>query len=221
MPNRNQPISLTEIRQSLYSAAVSDALDQLGLTRQSPAVQLRPLTGCDKLVGRAKTTLWADIAHEDPRPYELELKAVDGCGADEVVVCAVGGSMRSAVWGELLSTAAQNRGCVGAIVDGAVRDVAKMTEMKFPCFARGTSPYDSLNRQRVVDVDVAVEIGGVRIEPGDLIIADLDGLVVVPSRAEEETIRKAWDKVHTENTIRDEIRAGMKAIDVYKKYGTL
>ena len=107
------------------------------------------------------------------------------------------------------------------IVDGAVRDVAKMTEMKFPCFARGTSPYDSLNRQRVIDLDVAVEIGGVRIRPGDLVIADADGVVVVPQEAEEEAIRRAWDKVHTENRIRDEIRAGAKAAEVYKKYGTL
>src|SRR5207253_2881546 len=115
---------------------------------QSPRLQLPSLIGVNKIVGRCKTTLWADMAHVDPKSYELELKAVDSCKPDDVFIVAAGGSMRSGIWGELLSTAARNSGCIGAIVDGAVRDVAKMTAMKFPIFARGVSPYDSQNRQR-------------------------------------------------------------------------
>ena len=98
------------MREKLYSAVVSDALDAMGLRRQSPRVQLTAMTGVHRLVGRCRTTLWADMAHEDPRPYELELKAVDECGVDDVLVCAAGGSMRSGIWGELLSTAARNSG---------------------------------------------------------------------------------------------------------------
>ena len=221
MTESTHPISLAMIRESLYSAVVCDALDQLGFTHQSPRVELRPLTATAKLVGRARTTLWADMAHVDPRPYELELRAVDACRNDDVIICAVGGSMRAAVWGELLSTAAQSRGSAGVIVDGAVRDVVKMSQMKFPCFARGTSVYDSLNRQRVIDLDVPVEIDTVRFAPGDLVIADVDGVVVVPRHVEDEVIGKAWQKVHAENRIRDDIRGGMLASDAYKKYGTL
>ena len=220
-PDSSSEITLDMVRQSLYSAVVCDALDQLGFKRQSPRLPLRPMTGCPTLVGRSKTTLWADMAHEDPRPYDLELKAVDSCRPDEVMVCATGGSIRSAVWGELLSTAARNCGCVGAIIDGAVRDVARMTEMRFPCFALTALPYDSQNRQRVIDCDVPVEIDGVRFAPGDLVIADLDGVVVVPREVEAEALRKAWEKVHAENRTRDEIRAGMKATDAYEKYGVL
>ena len=116
--------------------------------------------------GRAgRTTLWGDTAHEDPRPYELELIAVDRCQPGDVLIAAAGGSMRSGIWGELLSTAAMNAGCVAAIVDGAVRDVAKMRAMGFGVFARGTSLYDSLHRQRVIDLDLPVEVGGVVIAP--------------------------------------------------------
>ena len=215
------PITLDMMRQSLYSAVVCDALDQLGLHHQSPRIPLRDMTGCTMLVGRCKTTLWADMAHDDPRPYELELKAVDGCRSDEVIVCAAGGSMRSGVWGELLSTAARNAGCVGTIVDGAVRDVAKMTQMRFACFARGTSIYDSQNRQRVIDIDVPVQIDGVRFAPGDLVVADTDGVVVVPGEVQREAIRRAWEKVHAENRPRDAIRSGMKATAAYEKYGVL
>ena len=216
-----QEITLNMMRQSLYSAVVCDALDGLGYRNQSPRVQLRPYTVDELLVGRCKTTLWADMFHEDPKPYELELKAVDDCQPDDVLIAAASGSINSGVWGELLSTAATNSGCVGAIVDGAVRDVKKMREMGFAVFALGTCIYDSQNRQRVIDIDVPVEIAGVRFCPGDLVFADTDGVVVVPQEIETEAIRRAWEKVHAENVTRDAIKAGMKATDAYKKYGVL
>ena len=129
--------------------------------------------------------------------------------------------MRSAVWGELLTGAAMNGGCVGAIIDGAVRDVAKISDMDFPVFARGSRVRDSLNRQRVVDIDVPVEIDGVRFAPGDLVIADRDGVVVVPQVVEADAMRAAWEKVDGENTTREAIRGGMKASEAYRKYGVL
>lgn len=214
-------ITIEMMRQSLYSAVVCDALDQLGYTHQSPRVQLRPMTGCDKLVGRCKTTLWGDMAHEDPNTYELELRAVDSCKPGDIMINAAGGSMRSGIWGELLSTAARNSGCIGAIVDGAVRDVAKMTAMGFAVYSRGTCLYDSMNRQRVINYDVPVEIDGVRFCPGDLVFADVDGVVVVPQKVERQVIKRAWEKVHAENITRDAIKAGMKAVAAYEKYGVL
>jgi regulator of RNase E activity RraA len=81
--------------------------------------------------------------------------------------------------------------------------------------------YDSLHRQRVVDLDVPVEIDGVRFSPGDLVIADVDGVVVVPQQVEKETIGRAWAKVHAENAVRDSIRGGMKATAAFEKYGIL
>ncbi|HEV3144472.1 MAG TPA: RraA family protein [Gemmataceae bacterium] len=214
-------ISLEKKRTSLYCAVVCDVLDSLGFTRQSPRIPLKQLTASGVLVGRCKTTLWAEIFHIDPQPYELELRAVDSCQPNDVFIAAAGGSTRSGVWGELLSTAALNRGCVGAIVDGAVRDTVAMRRLGFPVFARGTCIYDSRNRQRVVDLDVPVEIDGVCFSPGDLVLADDDGVVVVPREVEAEALRLAWEKVHAENVVRDEIRAGAKAADVFRKYGVL
>jgi regulator of RNase E activity RraA len=161
------------------------------------------------------------MAHPDPRPYELELAAVDACRPDDVLICAAGGSLRSGVWGELLSTAAGNRGCVGVIVDGGVRDVVRMRQMGFPVYARATVVYDSRDRQRVIDVDVPVQIDGVTFAPGDLMIADEDGVVVVPKAVEAAVVRRAWDKVHAENEVRDAIRSGTKAAEAFAKYGVL
>jgi regulator of RNase E activity RraA len=214
-------ITLPMMRESLYSAVVSDALDGLGYPRQVPRVPFEALTGETKLVGRCKTTLWADMAHADPHPYELELQAVDGCQPDDVMIAAAGGSMRSGLWGELLSTAARNQGCVGALVDGAARDVAAMRAMGFPCFARGRCAYDSQDRQRVIDIDVPVEIDGVVFEPGALILADEDGVVTVPRAVEREALQAAWCKVHEENVTRDAIRNGMGAVEAYRTYGVL
>lgn len=214
--------SIDELRAQLYSAVVADALDQLGFRQQSPRVQLPPFTSTvATVIGRCKTTLWADMAHIDQRPYELELKAVDECQCNEVLIAAAGGSMRSGIWGELLTTAALNTGCVGAIVDGAIRDVSKITALGFPVFARGSCVYDSLHRQRVIDIDVSVEIDGVCFGPGDLVIADQDGIVVIPRSVEDETLRLALAKVQGENTVRDAIRQGMKATAAFKKYGIL
>jgi regulator of RNase E activity RraA len=215
------PITLEMMRQSLYSAVVCDVLDSLGHPRQSPRIPLKPFTIETILVGRAKTTLWTELEEVDPSPYEKELAAVDDCRPDDVLIAAASGSMRSGIWGELLSTAARNRGCVGAIVDGAVRDVAKMREMQFPVFARSTSPYDSKDRQCVTQIDVPVTIDGVDFHPGDLVFADLDGVVVVPRSVEPEVIRLAWQKVHAENEVRQAIQGGMKATEAYRRFGVL
>ncbi|MEE2684976.1 MAG: RraA family protein [Planctomycetota bacterium] len=218
MPDK---ITLEMMRSSFYSAVVSDALDALGYPRQSPRVSLAPLTTESVLVGYCKTTLWEEMEGKDPSPYELELQAVDECQSDDVLIAAAAGSMRSGIWGELLSTAAGNQGCIGAIVDGAVRDVEKMTAMGFAVFARGTSVYDSQDRQRVSAIDVPVEIDGVRFSSGDLVVADRDGVVVVPAEVHDQAVQAAWEKVHAENVTRDAIRDGMKATDAYRKYGVL
>jgi regulator of RNase E activity RraA len=211
-----------DMREQLYTAVVCDALDSLGYRRQSPGAQFLPYsTGGRTLVGRCKTTLWVDMAHEVPNPFELELKAVDECRPDDVLIAATGGSLRSAIWGELLTTAAMNRGCVGAVIDGAVRDVAAISKLDFPLYARATSPYDSQNRQRVIEIDVPVEIGGVLFSPRDLVFADRDGVVIVPQQIEKEALDAAWEKVHGENKTRDSIRHGMTATEVYRRYGIL
>lgn len=215
-------ITLEMMRARLTVPLLCDALDAAGLTHQSPRVALLPVTLPDViLIGRCRTTLWADMAHVDPKPYRLELEAVDACRPDDVLVCAAAGSMRSGIWGELLSTAARNAGCVGVVVDGAVRDVAQMRGMKFPVFARGYCPYDSRDRQRVIDFDVPVEIDGVVIRPGDLIAADQDGVVIVPQAVETSVVRAAWNKVNAENQVRDAIRGGMSATVAFETFGVL
>ena len=215
-------LSIEQMRQSLSVPLLCDALDAAGLTRQSPRLPISPITVRDHcVIGRAKTTLWADMAHRDPEPYKLELEAIDSTEPDDIIVCAANGSTRSGIWGELLSTAAAVRGCAGVLVDGMVRDVTKMREMGFPVFARGQSPYDSQNRQRVTNFDVTIELDGVMIQPGDLIAMDEDGIVVVPQHVEAKVVQAAWEKSQTENQVRNAVAGGMSATQAYAKYGVL
>jgi 4-hydroxy-4-methyl-2-oxoglutarate aldolase len=216
------PLSLELMRKHLSVPLLCDSLDAAGLRNQSPRLALLPMTTPGKLlIGRAKTTLWADMAHEDPRPYELELAAIDSCDREGVIVCAAHGSMRSGIWGDLLTGAAMNRGCAGVIVDGAIRDLSKIKSMGFAVFARGTCPYDSRDRQRVIDYDVRIELGGVNVEPGDIIAADDDGIVVVPQHVEASIIQAAWDKAHAENEVREAVRGGMSATEAFNRFGVL
>lgn len=220
--NRPTDITLEMMREVLSVPLLCDSLDAAGYPHQSPRLPIHPITLPHKfLIGRAKTTLWADMAHVDPEPYKLELTAVDSCTKDSVLVCAAAGSNRSGIWGELLSTAARNAGCIGAIVDGAVRDIGKMRSMGFPVFARGANPYDSRDRQRVIDYDVRIELDGIAIFPGDLIAADEDGIVIVPQAVEQQVVAAAWNKAHAENEVRDAIVAGMSATIAFQTYGVL
>jgi 4-hydroxy-4-methyl-2-oxoglutarate aldolase len=214
-------MNLEELKDQLYVAVISDVLDQMGYTHQATRITFNAYTGVTKLIGRCKTTLWADMYDVDKNPYELELQAVDSCQSGDILIAAAGGSNRSGIWGELLSTAARNSGCVGVIVHGGVRDIDKMREMGFPVFATSKNPYDSQNRQRVIDLDVTVEIDGVKFNPGDIVMADEDGIVVIPKEIEEQVMAAALKKVSAENITRDEIKNGMKATEAYLKYGVL
>ncbi len=209
------------IKNELYTAVISDVLDSMGFTGQATRTPFIPYTGVNRLAGRCKTTLWADMFHKDENPYELELKAVDSCRPGEVLIAAAHGSSRSGIFGELLATASRNRGCAGVIVHGAIRDVAKMREMGFPVFATSKNPYDSQNRQRVTDMDIPVVIDGVTFNPGDIVVADEDGIVVIPQSVEDRVIQAALKKVKAENQSRDAIRMGMKAQEAYQTFGVL
>jgi len=203
------------------SALILDVLDAKGLRQQALRPGIVPRTGPAVVVGVAKTLLWMDFAHDDPDTYELELKAVDSVQPDDLIVCATANSHRSGIWGELLTTAALRRGAVGVVTDGGVRDVAKIEALGFPVFSRFLSPYDSFNRQKVFAYDIRVEIDGVTIEPGDMVVADRDGVAVVPSQLSSEILALALGKAGKEDQFRDAVKSGMSLSKAYEKFHVL
>ena len=214
---------LEVIREKLYVPAVCDVLDTLGLLGQAMHQRLRPLdSNCCRFVGRAKTIQWMDmlyVVEEDP--YGLELEAMDSLLEGDVVVHSTDHKGDNAPWGELMTTAAIARGAIGCVCDSQVRDCKKIMALGFPVFGAGIRPVDSKHRSRVTAFDVPIMCGGVRVEPGDYIFADYDGVVVIPSALLSEVAREAVEKVALENHSREELKQGRKLRDVYEEYGVL
>src|SRR6185369_11846099 len=193
---------------NLYTAVVSDSLDQLGVRHQAMREYLRPVHPNCKVAGWARTISCSDLYHVPEDPYKVEIEAVDSLLPGEVAVVGTQKSTRNAPWGELLSTASRARGARGAIVDGLVRDVQKIEELGFPVFASGIKPVDSMGRGCVTAYNVPVECGEVLVHPGDFVFADFDGVVVLPKAVVNEVIELAADKVTRENKSRAELLNG-------------
>jgi regulator of RNase E activity RraA len=203
---------------------LSDVLDGFGLTRQAMRPFIRPLDDDSVLFGRARTGLFGNAyaVAESENPYELEIALLDDLRPGEVVVFACNGPTdRIAPWGELLTTAAGQRQAAGCVTDGLVRDVRQIRKLGFPVFHGGIGPLDSRGRARMTAMDVPVECAGAPVVSGDLVFGDVDGVVIVPQRLEEDVIQSALDKVKGENNTRDELLRGAYLRDVYAKYGVL
>ncbi|SDR52799.1 Regulator of RNase E activity RraA [Rhizobiales bacterium GAS113] len=214
---------LDELRKHLYCAVLSDVLDEVGFRDQAMAARIRPLDDQLVMAGFARTGLFREVFHVAPgeNPYELEIKIIDDLKPGDIVVFGCGGSERIAPWGELLTTAARARGAVGAVTDGFVRDVRAIRNASFPVFHGGIAPLDSKGRGKVAEIDVPIACAGVHIEPGDLVFGDVDGVVVVPRRVEEQVLARAFEKVSGENATRDELLRGAKLKDVFDRFGVL
>lgn len=211
----------THIEKNLYTAVISDTLDEIGRRDQAMRKEFRPLSPGFRLAGWARTIQCVDVFEIPEDPYSLEIEAVDSLLAGEIAVVSTGDSERNAPWGELLSTASRARGARGAVIGGLVRDVQSILKLDFPVFATGIKPVDSKGRGIVVDYNVPVECGGVLVNPGDLIVGDCDGVVVVPSEIVSQVITAATEKTTRENHSRRELLAGAYLADVYRKYGVL
>lgn len=209
------------IESAFYTAVIADALDELGQHDCAMREHLRPLSQEMKFAGRARTILCQDTFYEPREPYALEIEAIDSLLLGEIAIVATGESKRNAPWGELLSTAARARGCRGAVIDGLVRDVRAIQKLGFPVFAAGIKPVDSRGRGIVVDYNVPVQCGGIVVRPGDLIVADYDGVVAIPVGLIDETLELAQQKISKENHSRKDLLDGAYLSDVYAKYGVL
>jgi len=219
--DRHSADYLDRVAGSLYSSVLSDILDEAGHRQQVMRCDLRPLYPGAKLAGRAATALAVAVAEVPRQPYELLMDLLDGIRPGDVVVAAVQGGVQAALWGELLSTHARTRGARGAVLDGLSRDSWGIEEMKFPVFATGVSPADSRGRLEVIAIRQPILAGGVPVADGDLVLADEDGVVVVPAAIEGEVVSRALQKVASENVIRDVLRQGASIRKVFEEHGIL
>ena len=216
------------MRRELFTAVVGDILDKLGLTRQFLPPEIQPLRDDMVVVGRAMPVLDVDYYSErvdgqtelSRTAFGLTFRALDDLKPNEVYL-ATGSLTPYALWGELMSTRARHLQAAGAVLNGFVRDTRGILALNFPTFCHGRYAQDQGARGKVVDFRIPVQVGQARVEPGDIVFGDVDGVLIVPRAAEEEAITRALDKARTENQVRIAIQQGMSTVEAFERFGVM
>jgi regulator of RNase E activity RraA len=216
-------------RRELFTCVVGDVMDKLELQHQFLPPQIRPLRADMILIGRAMPVLSGDVFAErvagsaNPlmdKPFGLMLEALDDLKPHEVYL-NTGSSPRNAMWGEMMSIRAHKLGAAGAVLNGYSRDTRAILELSFPTFSFGAYGQDSAPRYKVFDFRVPVEVGGVRVRPGDILFGDVDGVCTVPQEAEIEVFTRALEKARGEKRVKRALEEGSSAVDAFKTHGIM
>lgn len=216
-------------KKELFTALVGDALDKLGFLHQFISPRIKPLGSDMVVIGRAMPVLEADVFGEvaeqanNPlmkKPFGLMFEALDSLKPHEVYICS-GASPRYALWGGLMSTRALKLGAAGAVVDGYSRDTPEILRLNFPTFSLGGYAQDQGPRGKVMDYRIPIEFNGVRVNPGDIVFGDLDGLLIVPKEAEDEAFRGAIEKARGEKLVQKALENGMSTVEAFQKFGIM
>ena len=216
------------MRKELYSAVIGDILDKLGYLHQFLPQRVQPIREDMVVAGRAMPVLEADAFEElsngqNPimkRSFGLMLEALDDLKENEVYICT-GSSPSYALVGELMCTRMQILKAAGAVVNGFHRDTRGILALDFPCFSYGRYAQDQGPRGKVIDYRVPIEMEGVRVNPGDIVFGDLDGVLIIPKDVEREVIRRAYEKATGEKMVAEAIRGGMGARESFDKHGIM
>lgn len=216
------------MRAELYSAVIGDILDKMHRYHQFLPARVQPIREHMVVAGRAMTVLEADAFEElsDGRNpimkqnFGLMLEALDDLKENEVYICT-GSSPSYALVGELMCTRMQILKAAGAVVNGYHRDTKGIVELDFPCFSYGRYAQDQGPRGKVIDFRVPIEIEGVRLNPGDIVFGDLDGVVIIPKEIEREVIERAYEKATGEKMVAEAIRGGMGAKESFDRHGIM
>jgi 4-hydroxy-4-methyl-2-oxoglutarate aldolase len=206
----------------IYTAAITDVMDEMGLQRQTLPPAIQPLTSDMRAAGFAFTARGRPhrgTPRERDETLRRFLKMLGAVPPDSILVLAANDTA-AAHFGELSAAWFRARKVRGAVVDGATRDAAHIARMRFPTFVRYRTPQDSVPRWRVQDWGQPLTIGGVRVSLGDIVVADLDGVVVVPRRAAHEVLVRCEKLVGTENKVRRAVTRGLTPLEAYEKFGS-
>jgi regulator of RNase E activity RraA len=213
----------------LFTCVVGDVMDKMNLQHQFLPPQIRPLRPDMIVIGRAMPVLAVDVFEERiagtanklmDKPFGLMLEALDDLHRNEIYV-NTGASPRNALWGELMSIRATKLGSRGAVLNGYTRDTKAVLKLNFPTFSWGPYGQDSGPRYKVMDFRVPLEIGGVRVRPGDILFGDIDGVCIIPANAENDVFNKALEKARGEKLVRKALEEGGSAVAAFEKHGIM
>jgi len=207
------------VRSTLYTPVVGDVLDSLGQFHQFLPQAIQPMREEMVVVGRAMPVLIVEVSGPQKEPFGRLTEALDQIEPGEIYIAT--GAMNCASWGEILTATARARTGGGAVINGFHRDTLRVLEQNWPVFSRGRYAQDAAVRAAVIDYRCPLEIEATKVNPGDLVFGDLDGVLVVPRSLEGEVISRALEKARGEKVVRREIEAGASSTNVFRKYGIL
>jgi regulator of RNase E activity RraA len=202
-------------------ASVADAMEQLYGSKAYMTHDMRPLAPA-KFAGRAVTVLLKkEEHHEGAAASKGMLDAIDTGAPGSVYVMVVEDGLDYAGIGGLMSTAMKYRGFAGAVIDASVRDTPQIQKLQFPVFSRGVAPSTTINHYRFAGSNVPVTCAGVRVHPGDIVVADMDGVAVVPADKADEVLRKAQQLDDVEHRMIPFIEKYKSINEAVKQFGRI
>ncbi|WP_271767167.1 RraA family protein [Aquimarina algiphila] len=216
-------------KNELFTALVGDILDQLGYQHQFLDPAIKPVKNDMVVIGRAMPVLEADVFEETSKetnnplmkkPFGLMFEALDSLKKNEVYICT-GSSFSYALWGGLMSTRAIKLNAAGAVLHGYSRDTNEVEKLNFPTFSIGTYAQDQGPRGKVIDYNIPIEINHVRINPGDIVYGDRDGVLIIPKVVEKKAFEGAIEKARGEQLVKKALENGMSTVDAFNKFGIM
>jgi regulator of RNase E activity RraA len=194
---------------------LADALDKVGI--RGAVIGIKPMYDCPKILGRA-VTIKITAAGMVKSKYHLGVRAIDAANPGDVILIDNRGDLNNNCWGEILSMGAKMKGISGVVVDGAARDIDACREFGFPVYARGTVPITARGRIMEESFNEVIRIGDIQVRPGDIVMADINGVVIIPVEKLDEVLKAAEEILQKEEAMVEELRKGVPILEVDQKY---
>ena len=201
--------------EKLATSNLADASDKVGI--RGAVIGIRPMYDCPRIVGRA-VTIKITASGMSKSKYHLGVRAIDSASAGDIIVIDNRGDLNNNCWGEILSMGAKMKGVSGVVVDGAARDIDACKEFGFPVYARGTVPITARGRIMEESFNEVIRIGDVQVRPGDIVMADINGVVIIPLEKLDEVLEAAEEIVKKEEAMVEELRKGVPILEVDRKF---
>jgi regulator of RNase E activity RraA len=199
----------------LATTNIADALDKVGI--RGAVIGIKPMYDCPKILGRA-VTVKITAAGMVKSKHHLGVQAIAAANLGDIIIIDNRGDLNNNCWGEILSMAAKMKGISGVVIDGAARDIDACKEFDFPVYARGTVPITARGRIMEESFNEMVRIGDIQVRPGDIVMADINGVVIIPLEKADEVLEAAEQICEKEEAMVEELRKGVSILEVDEKF---
>lgn len=219
MTDEIHPTELCNRFESVYTGAITDVLDDFGYHDQTMNPEISPLTHDMNLAGIAYPCIGRPNRDVDEERNMRNILEMLGEAPENSVILYDSNADSSAQIGELSVEWLVANNSRGAVVDGGARDLSFILQTDFPLFTKFETPADAVPRWEILDWNCSAVVGGIEVEPGDFVIGDIDGVVIVPQDIVEDVLRKSEELVDIENHVRDDVSSGTPPLEAYEDHG--